>query len=627
MDVNDRLRILDDLFGNYKAEWLHEDIFSFFAAPGYLDAFKKRRPCVMIGGRGSGKTTVLRGLSYQGQFALNKDNINAFDENPYIGIYYRANTNHLSVFCGKGVPEEKWMSIFSHFINLIFASEILYFLSWHKEHAKDDEELSQHACQIIAASLHLSLRVLTFNELLSKVELALYEFQSSINNITDGIIPQLSMSGDPIKVTTEQVLQLRQFRGKYFFLLIDEYENFLVYQQMIINSLLKHVPESYTIKIGVREEGWKVKTTLNPEEILNDPADYVRFNIVEELTSEESGPPLFEDFAQRVCMLRLAKIYEEGLPFDNMEKAFSSVSIEEESLLLGVVEHDYCKKVEEYEYKHHIDLDVHPLYKFFLYYWSVKDNEELGSTIENFLNNRTKWNQRYENYRYSLLFKIKRGRGSGEISKYYAGWSTFVKMANGNIRYLMELCHRAYYQYLRKNGDIYRPIPLLYQTKAAKYIGWKHLTEIDGKNKKGAQLTRMVQSIGSVFGRLARDGDNLAPEVVQFELEGTVSERTQELLSLGVMYLALVRMSANKLSGKSDVKEFMYSLHPIFAPYFGYSFRKKRKMPISDKEFLLCVDNPSLGMLTILKRKNIVNNEKEDDSIQLDFFDIIDAND
>ncbi|WP_455749972.1 ORC-CDC6 family AAA ATPase [Prevotella intermedia] len=25
------------------------------------------------------------------------------------------------------------------------------------------------------------------------------------------------------------------------------------------------------------------------------------------------------------------------------------------------------------------------------------------------------------------------------MQKYYAGWSTFVKLANGNIRYLMEL--------------------------------------------------------------------------------------------------------------------------------------------------------------------------------------------
>ncbi|WP_442757035.1 ORC-CDC6 family AAA ATPase [Prevotella intermedia] len=27
------------------------------------------------------------------------------------------------------------------------------------------------------------------------------------------------------------------------------------------------------------------------------------------------------------------------------------------------------------------------------------------------------------------------------MQKYYAGWSTFVKLANGNIRYLMELIY------------------------------------------------------------------------------------------------------------------------------------------------------------------------------------------
>ena len=87
-------------------------------------------------------------------------------------------------------------------------------------------------------------------------------------------------------------------------------------------------------------------------------------------------------------------------------------------------------------------------------------------------------------------------------------------------------------------------------------------------------------------------------------------EMKEELLQAGIMNLALIRMPANKQSGRGSVKEFMYSLHPIFAPYFIYSFRRKRKMGLSDAEFLLCVDNPKKAVKDILDKRNIKISEE-----------------
>ena len=608
MTLDEKLARLDELFGSYKAEWLNEKIFHFFAAPSYFTSLKDKRPCVLMGGRGTGKTTVLRGLSYKGQYALNNDDIDKFDLNSYVGVYFRCDTNHVHAFNGKGIDNETWMKIFAHYFNLILTSEILEFVAWHKELKPDDEVLPERACCLIATSLHLGDDISDYKKLMDVLETAMYKFQADINNIADGNMPMLSLAGDPIKIVTEQAEKLRQFRDKTFYLLIDEYENLLDSQQQIVNTLLKHVPQSYTIKIGVREMGWRVKHTMNPQESVIDPADYVLFNIVDEFTDET--PDKFESFARNVCQLRIKDLLEEdGVEFD-IEQALGNLPYEEEAVKLGVEQTSLYKNILEYEKKSGMDLDVSPLYKFFLSYWSENHKLMFKDEIADYLSNTKIWNTRYENYKYSLLFKIRTGRGSGGIQKYYAGWSTFVKLANGNIRYLMELVYRSYYLYLQEGGDIAKPVSADIQTKAARNVGWKNLTELEGTWSNGAQLTRMVQTLGTIFSRLAKDGENSAPETVQFEIEGERSERTEELLQAGIMNLALIRMPANKQSGRGSVKEFMYSLHPIFAPYFIYSFRRKRKMGLSDAEFLLCVDNPKKAVKDILDKRNIKISEE-----------------
>ena len=608
MTLDEKLARLDELFGSYKAEWLNEKIFHFFAAPSYFTSLKDKRPCVLMGGRGTGKTTVLRGLSYKGQYALNNDDIDKFDLNSYVGVYFRCETNHVHAFNGKGIDNETWMKIFAHYFNLILTSEILEFVAWHKELKPDDEVLPERACCLIATSLHLGDDISDYKKLMDVLETAMYKFQADINNIADGNMPMLSLAGDPIKIVTVQAEKLRQFRDKTFYLLIDEYENLLDSQQQIVNTLLKHVPQSYTIKIGVREMGWRVKHTMNPQESVIDPADYVLFNIVDEFTDET--PDKFESFARNVCQLRIKDLLEEdGVEFD-IEQALGNLPYEEEAVKLGVEQTSLYKNILEYEKKSGMDLDVSPLYKFFLSYWSENHKLMFKDEIADYLSNTKIWNTRYENYKYSLLFKIRTGRGSGGIQKYYAGWSTFVKLANGNIRYLMELVYRSYYLYLQEGGDIAKPVSADIQTKAARNVGWINLTELEGTWSNGAQLTRMVQTLGTIFSRLAKEGENSAPETVQFEIEGERSERTEELLQAGIMNLALIRMPANKQSGRGSVKEFMYSLHPIFAPYFIYSFRRKRKMGLSDAEFLLCVDNPKKAVKDILDKRNIKISEE-----------------
>lgn len=107
MSKLDDLKKAQELLGLYKAEWLNKDIFEYFSEPGYFDSLKTSRPCVLIGGRGTGKTTVLKGLSYEGQFALTeKGKDKSIDEWSFYGMYYRVNTNRVTAFKGSELSEE-----------------------------------------------------------------------------------------------------------------------------------------------------------------------------------------------------------------------------------------------------------------------------------------------------------------------------------------------------------------------------------------------------------------------------------------------------------------------------------------------------------------------------------------
>lgn len=617
MNNSDKLKKLNELFGSYRAEWLKGKIYQFFTEPSYFTALKGNRPCILQGGRGTGKTTVLKGLSYQGQFALHNNKIEEFDNLDFIGIYHRANTNHVRAFVGGSVSENNWQKIFGHYFNLVICREILLFLDWHKRQVPDDEILSTHSCNLIAKSMKMDVSCSNLQQLLECSESQIYEFQSAINNIYDcSNLPNLSMPGDPIKLITEHSLLLQQFNNKIFYILLDEYENFENNQQQLLNTLLKHNTEHYTFKIGVRELGWRVKHTLNNQELLHDPADYVLINIEQKLTEGD----YFDEFAKNVCQPRLEQLFiEENSDFEySIESSLSSISMEEEAIELGVESSDLLKEYEKIPASLLSILNgVSPLYKYFISYWAKYHNMTLNDAILSYQEKTKDWNTRYENYRYEVLFKIRKNKSG--IMKYYSGWTTYTKLANGNIRYLMELVYRAYEKHLIDNCDLKIPVSPKHQTLAAQEVGRKNLMELEGLWKNGAQLTKLLLGFGKIFNVLAREGGANRPEVNQFTFDKPISNKEcEDIITAAVMNLAIIRLPGNKLTNESDTRDYLYTVHPIFAPFFVYSYRKKRKMTISEEDFLGIISDHKKTIPAILARNKVyINNENENTSTQL----------
>jgi hypothetical protein len=584
----------EDLFGNYKAEWLGERIFDLFRAPAYFPDLERPRPCVLIGGRGTGKTTVLRTLSYEGRAALGGGNADIEDW-PYYGFYYRVNTNRVTAFQGEDLPTEDWQRLFAHYLNLILSQQVARFLSWFAARSPSAPLLMERDYIEIGRSLNLppssNLPLLRGN-----IDNALNSFEACLNNIRSIKRLPLSMQGAPLDLFFSKLKSSETFAGKSFFFLIDEYENFLDDQQVVVNTLLKHASSDYTFKIGVRELGWRRRYTLNSSEELNSPADYVRVDIADRLSGAD-----FRSFAKDVCDARLQRMAGATA---SIEQLLPSISHEEEATLLGV-----AGRVEQFRKTLQIDPDpqvgrevgeISDLELYLLGKRSEQQDSPLAAVVRERRSDRSRWNHFYENYKHAYLFTI--ADGAAQIRKYYAGWNTFTSLSSSNIRYLLELVDTAFKEHLSSGGSLAEPLSPRTQTIASQAVGKKNLFELEGY-REGAQLVKLVLGLGRIFGVMASEPDGHAPEQNQFCLKDTakVTPDLARILTNAVMHSALVRTLSNKLD-KMDPRSYDYTIHPIFSAFFTFSYRRKRKITLSPHDLLGLVEDPGKATRTILQR-------------------------
>ena len=544
---------------------------------------------------------MLRGLSYRGRFELEERDAQSVRSWLYYGFYSRVDTNKVGAFKGPELTESQWFRNFGHYMNLLMCVQVLRFLSWFQTTTQISTDLNEDELRRVATAF--SLPPPNDNEhLLQLLERSMIEFEAHINNVADSTGPMLSLQGAPVALLLESVRRQEVFVDKLFFFLIDEYENLEDYQQRLMNTLIKHSGELYSFKVCVRELGWRVRNTLAENEYLVSPADYIRIDITEVMQG-----PQFEAFSHKVCQDRLAALVE-GSSNDVAEirDLLPSISEEEEARLLGIEGHNRetlqaLRKVAPTE----IVESLNPMQIYLLEFWGKSHNQSLREVFEDFQQNTETWRTRLNNYRHALLFTLRRGRRG--IHKYYAGWDTFIHLSGGNIRFLLQLVEASLARHLREGRGLHQPLSPDLQTYAAQAIGRANLTELEGMSVRGAQLTKLLLGLGRVFEIMAASPGGHAPEVNQFELvdtSGTQRHDCVALLEAAVMHLALSRRTGSKLAGEGETRDWDYMIYPIFAPFFNFSYRRKRKMNLTPERILALVDSPSQAIRQILAASN-----------------------
>lgn len=294
-----------------------------------------------------------------------------------------------------------------------------------------------------------------------------------------------------------------------------------------------------------------------------------------------------------------------------LETLLPELSPEEEALRLGVqnVVSPIVDQLRALEVADHTEWaqTASALEVFALARRAEEEGLSLPDKLRSALTDRLSWKQHYENYKYGYLFAIRRGKPG--IRKYYAGWRVYCHLAASNIRYLLELVDQALDRHFAEGRGPGEPVGQDIQTRVAQDTGQRNLRELEGLSLNGPKLTRLLLGLGRIFQVLAADPVGHTPEVNQFTLAADVEDPTvrmevAELLTDGIMNLALVRHVGSKLQEQTDIRQFDYAVHSIFASFFSYSYRRKRKIRLRDRDLLELVSQPTVAIERVVESQN-----------------------
>jgi len=283
-------------------------------APGGLLGILKptlRMPMLLLGGKGSGKTHLMRYCSAPVQAARRGgDIVGAVKQDGYVGVYVRADGLNTDKFSGKGEPPEFWTIIFSMYFELWLATSLLEFLKdfvRQRDNTIDEEAFVSKISELFDVSLTGEFNDLT--SLLAYLTRVRKSIDFAVNNMSltgkraETVItfsPGRLVFGLPSLIAMA-VPELAETLVVY---LIDEIENFTDDQQRYLNSLIRYRWGNATIKLGARLYGIKTYETLGSGEPIKRDSEYERVELDRILRER---PKEYDKLVTGLVLKRLSK--------------------------------------------------------------------------------------------------------------------------------------------------------------------------------------------------------------------------------------------------------------------------------------------------------------------------------
>jgi hypothetical protein len=231
-------------------------------------------PTFILGGKGSGKTHLMRYASYPLQkLRYQKAGIGVADglrRDGYVGIYIKFTGLETGRFLGKGQSNEAWLEVFSYYMELccgIAAISIIEDALARQLPPKSECELCAAIADLFNVSPPAATTLADVSKDLDRRRKAL-DYQVSNAAFTGQLQPEIAISrGRLIFGLPQQVHRFAQcLEGVLFAYQLDEFENLTVDQQRHVNSLVRDRQGPSSLKVGARQFGIRTRATLSAGE-------------------------------------------------------------------------------------------------------------------------------------------------------------------------------------------------------------------------------------------------------------------------------------------------------------------------------------------------------------------------
>ena len=225
-------------------------------------------PLFLLGGKGSGKTHWMRYHSFALQRLRYEEKglgcLPGLSEDGYLGIYVLLGSLNAERFQDNGQPREVWRAIFSYYLELWLAQELLQILARMCPEEPSLQNAEADICSAITGLLGNvgAPQIGTFEACLNWFSGLQAEIDLAINNIMfDGGLnieiratPGQLIFGIP-KILKRKIVGFRKLVFAYH---LDEFETIAEEQQKHINTLIRERAAPSTFRVGGRL--WSIKT-------------------------------------------------------------------------------------------------------------------------------------------------------------------------------------------------------------------------------------------------------------------------------------------------------------------------------------------------------------------------------
>lgn len=577
-------------------------------------------PMMILGGKGSGKTHIMRYFSFNSQkIRHQKKLIENIGKDKYVGVFMRCGGLNASKFSGESQSGDAWKNIFAYYLELWYSQLIIDIIGEILTIVPD--KYANAEIEICNAVLNLFDKKDNNNpQTLSELKNLLHALQKGVDyEVNNCAITGEKISNFRILVSPGQLIFglpriltniLDFLKDVQFIYLIDEYENLMEYQQKYINTLIREREAPVSFRIGARWYGIKTRKTFSGDEDLKEGSEYEK-SIIDELLRDKMDN--YEKFAKSICISRLnqagfnAKINESTIDSYfaefNIADFFEKIRTKEPSVRyrkFSKLEALLGKKMpaqESSEIIGNLKYEINPLLErtnLFLFYRALKNGGNLLKESERIKN---------ECLSYERGEKLEKSEHGKVLSKFksdlidqlhretnedlpYSGFDKLVKMSAGIPRLLLIMLKHVY-RWSIYNGE--RPFKdgLISQDSQHKgledAIKW-FMDDARVPGNDGKVISNSINRIGRMIHEI-RFSD-LPPEcsLSSFSInEVDTTDAIQKYLDYLEQYSYLIKVSERRPKNSSS-PEVTYQINGLLAPKWEISIHRRGVLALKKHE-------------------------------------------